>query len=182
MSEFAQLVDDHYAGLFRFALSLAQREADACDLTQQTFLRWAMKGHQLRDRARAKTWLYTTLYREFLGSRRQQARHVHVELADAEADLPPVTPAQLEHIEGRAVMEALQQLDEPFRAPLTLFYLEDHSYSEIAEILDIPIGTVMSRLSRAKAQLRDLLAERPASSKVVPFPKTALERRAASHE
>lgn len=182
MSEFAQIVDDHYPGLFRFALSLAQREADACDLTQQTFLRWAMKGHQLRDRARVKTWLYTTLYREFLGNRRQQTRHVHVEIGDAEGDLPPVTPAQIEHMEGRAVMEALQALDETFRAPLTLFYLEDHSYQEIAEILDIPIGTVMSRLSRAKAQLRDMLAERPGAGKLVPFPKTAVQRRVASHE
>ena len=60
-------------------------------------------------------------------------------------------------LDGHAVMEALQQVDESYRAALALFYLEDLSYLEIAEMLDIPTGTVMSRLSRGKAQLRELL-------------------------
>ena len=60
---FRQLVDQYYAPLFRFALSLARSEADACDLTQQTFYLWARHGHALRDLAKAKTWLFTTLYR-----------------------------------------------------------------------------------------------------------------------
>ena len=68
---FSQLVDLHYPSLYRFALSLARSEADACDLAQQTFYVWAKKGHALREAAKAKSWLFTTLYREFLRGRRR---------------------------------------------------------------------------------------------------------------
>ena len=64
--------------LYRFALSLSRQESDAADLTQQTFLLWASKGHQLRDPSKVKTWLFTSLYREFLGRKRQQDRFVEV--------------------------------------------------------------------------------------------------------
>ena len=69
------------------------------------------------------------------------------------------------------VVEALHEVEEVFRAPLTLFYLEELSYQEIAETLDVPIGTVMSRLSRGKVQLRARLAAKEAGrgSNVVPF-------------
>src|SRR6266849_2440794 len=80
--DFQQLVDRQYAALYRFALSLSRSEADAADLTQQTFFLWASKGDQLRDRSKAKSWLFTTLYREFLGRRRHEIRFPKVELDD----------------------------------------------------------------------------------------------------
>ena len=169
---FTQLVDANYESLFRFALSLARNQADACDLTQQTFYIWATKGQMLRDAAKAKSWLFTTLYREFLRGRRRGGRITALEdLPPSEADPPAPATDALAALDGQTILVALQEIDEVFRAPLTLFYLEELSYQEIAEALEVPIGTVMSRLSRGKAQLRARLAEKPAQSSgnVVPF-------------
>lgn len=179
---FEQLVADHYEALYRFALSLSQREADACDLVQQTFLRWATKGAQLRDTSKVKTWLFTTLHREFLGGRRRAVRFPHHEVDSVEHELPAIEPSAVRVLDGAAAMECLMRVDELYRAPLTLFYLQDHSYQEIADILEVPIGTVMSRLSRGKAQMRALLKENPAAvpPKMVDFPREA--RRAPHHE
>ena len=167
-SDFQQLVDRQYAPLFRFGLTLAKSEAEAADLTQQTFFLWACKGHQLRDRTKAKSWLFTTLYREFLNRRRHEVRFPHIELDDASDDDMSILP-NVNALDGAAVVEALRELDEPFRAVLTLFYLEQFSYQEIADVLEIPIGTVMSRLSRGKAQLRRRLLskEETAARKIV---------------
>ena len=172
---FTRLVDAHYAPLYRFALSLARNQADAGDLVQQTFYIWATKGHALREAAKAKTWLFTTLYREFLRGRRRDGRITSLD------DLPPggseVAAEEVDRVarlDAAMVMTALQEVDEVFRAPLTLFYLEDLSYQEIATTLDVPIGTVMSRLSRGKAQLRGVLARAEhggVAAEVIPFKK-----------
>ncbi|HEY8966978.1 MAG TPA: RNA polymerase sigma factor [Candidatus Methylacidiphilales bacterium] len=154
--DFEEVVALHYGALYRFALSLSRSEHEAGDLTQQTFVRWAEKGETLRDRSKAKSWLFSTLYREFLGGRRRSARFPERELdgAAAAGELPVVAPAVEARVDGAAVLAALRQIDEAFRAPLALFYLHGHSYKEIASILDIPIGTVMSRLARGKEALR----------------------------
>lgn len=158
-AEFEQLVDRYQEPLFRFALSLCRNEPDACDLTQQTFYLWATKGHQLRDASKVKSWLFTTLYRDFISSRRRSARFPHFEVELVEHELPSIAPDQVEAMDGGVVTEALLQVDELYRAAVVLFYLEEHSYREIAEILEIPIGTVMSRLSRGKQQLRQILGD-----------------------
>ncbi|MCF7688555.1 MAG: RNA polymerase sigma factor [Cephaloticoccus sp.] len=169
---FTQLVDTHYAPLYRFALSLARNQADAGDLVQQTFYIWATKGHALREMAKAKSWLFTTLYREFLRVRRRDNRATSLEdLPPGEQDVPAEEIDRTANLDAMTIMESLQTVDEVFRAPLTLFYLEELSYQEIAEMLEIPIGTVMSRLSRGKAQLRAELqkAETRSAAKVIPF-------------
>lgn len=156
--DFEQLVDTHYEGLYRFGLGLTRREADASDLVQQTFYRWATKGHQLREKSKVKSWLYTTLHREFLGARRRYAKFPHYEVDMMEHELPEVSSTVVNEMDGGTIVDTLAQVDELYRAPLTLFYLQDQSYQEIAEALEIPIGTVMSRLSRGKKQLRKLLS------------------------
>lgn len=171
-AHFQQLVDDHYASLYRFGLSLARREADASDLVQQTFYIWARHGHTLREKTRAKTWLFTTLYREFLRVHRRNERLTSLDdLPAGEDTFPAELVDHVRRLDGQQVLEVLQQIDEVFRTPLTLFYLEELSYLEIAEALDVPIGTVMSRLSRGKAQLRTALRQTPgAAAQVEPFP------------
>ncbi len=163
--DFENLVTRHYGPLYQFAFSLTRDEAEACDLTQQTFCIWAAKGHQLRDVTKVKTWLFTTLHREFLGSRRRQTRFPHIELEYAAAELPVVSPATINQLDSEQLLQALGQLDEIYRAAVMLFYLEDHSYNEIAEILGIPLGTVKSRLTRGLEKLHHLLTNIPTPPK-----------------
>jgi len=162
--DFETLVEEHYRRLYQFAYNLAHDEATAYDLTQQTFLKWARKGHQLRDPSKVKTWLFTTLHREFLQARRKDARFPHHELDEVARELPVVPPAMADQLDGATVVASLAQISEVFRAPLVLFYLDDHSYKEIAEILGVPVGTVQSRIARGKSQLYKLLTDnaRPA--------------------
>jgi len=152
--DFEQIVSQHYESLYRFAFSLTRTEADACDLTQQTFYIWATKGHQLRDRSKVKSWLFTILHREFLHIRKRAVRFPHFELNDGIEDLPTISPEMVNTLDAARVIEFLGQVQEPYQAALSLFYMEDYSYKEIADILEVPIGTVRSRISRGMAQLQ----------------------------
>jgi RNA polymerase sigma-70 factor (ECF subfamily) len=155
--DFARIVAQHYESLYRFAFSLTRDETESCDLTQQTFCIWATKGHQLRDLSKVKTWLFTTLHREFLGSRRRQTRFLHIELDETAPELPVILPEAINPLDTQQVLAALAQVDAIFQAPVALFYLQDYSYKEIAEILEVPIGTVKSRLARGIGQLQRLM-------------------------
>jgi RNA polymerase sigma-70 factor (ECF subfamily) len=156
------VVAGYYEPLYRFAISLTRTEADACDLAQQTFYMWATKGHQLRDPSKVKSWLFTTLYRIFLESRRTLTRFPHSELTETDPDLPVILPEAARQLDARQALDALTRVDEVYRAPVSLFYMEDYSYQEIADILGVPIGTVKSRMARGLAQLKVIFAgERP---------------------
>jgi RNA polymerase sigma factor (sigma-70 family) len=156
--DFEKLVEDHYASLYRFAYSLSGKEADAWDLTQQTFSRWAEKGDSLRDKSKAKSWLFTTLYREFLRWKRQSKKVFSMEDVAPASEGPAVPADVVDRADAASLMEILSDIDDTYRTPLSLFYLEDMTYREIAEVLEIPAGTVMSRLSRGKDQLRQRLS------------------------
>ena len=171
-SEFANLVREWYDPLYRFAYSLCGSRDDALDLTQNAFLKWARKGHLLKKRHRVKSWLFTVLYREFLDQARRRKKFPNLELK--EEILPYDETSQVRNrFDSRAAVAALARLDEDFRAPLALFYFEHHSYAEIAEVLDIPIGTVMSRIRRGKDRLRRHLqgSRETGWGEVVPFPR-----------
>jgi len=172
-ADYEQAVATYCEALYAFAYSLTGNEDDACELTQETYCRLLTKGSQLRDPSKVKSWLFTTLYRVFLGWEQRRVRLPHLEITSVEAELPALTPAHVDVLENDALREALLELEEHYRVPLLLFYLEDHSYEEIAALLDVPIGTVMSRLSRAKGLLRQRLVARAVGverlNKVVPL-------------
>jgi RNA polymerase sigma factor (sigma-70 family) len=107
-----------------------------------------------------KTWLFTTLYREFLKTQRRQQRFPHVALSEVDVELPAVPAHVVEQLDWRTLVQYFAQIEAAYRAPLVLFYLEDHSYAEIAEMLAVPVGTVMSRLSCGRQKLHALLARR----------------------
>lgn len=164
--DFRQLVETYYAPLYRFAMSLTRTEADAGDLVQDTFTVWAMRGHQLQDASKVKSWLFTTLHRRFLESQRRLTRFPHFEINAAEGELPNVDPELVNRLDAQSLVAILSQVDALFRAPVALFYLEEYSYNEIAEILDIPLGTVKSRIARGLGELKALFLDSPSRKEV----------------
>src|SRR5215472_755514 len=159
--DFENLVKLYYRDLYRFGLSLTASEADAADLTQETFYIWANKGHQLKNPVKVKAWLFTTLHRQFLQTRRHQMRFQNEPIDEASADFTHVPAQCVDRIDAQTLLNFLGQLDENHRAPLALYYLEDLSYNEIAETLAVPLGTVQSRIARAKIKLLQLLNHPP---------------------
>jgi RNA polymerase sigma-70 factor (ECF subfamily) len=167
------IVSEHYAALYRFGLALARNEAEAADLTQETFLILAKHQEQVRDPERIKPWLFTTLRREFLRKLRAHHAHPEVEFQPEQHEIPAREPSAFRSIDGKTALAALEMIEESYRSALELFYLGDLSYKEISATLGIPIGTVMSRLSRGKEQLRHALATNLEGDhqKIIPLPK-----------
>jgi len=150
-----RLVEQHYALLYRYAYRLSGSSADAEDLTQQTFLSAQAHLDQLREESQAKNWLCTILRHCYLKSvRKKRARPtLPCENLDELAVDTPDNPV----FDSEKLQMTLDLLPEEFRIPLVLFYFDEFSYKEIAEQLGLPLGTVMSRLSRAKAFLKKQL-------------------------
>jgi RNA polymerase sigma-70 factor (ECF subfamily) len=151
-----RLVDEHYVALYRYGYRLSGSAADAEDLTQETFCKAQLNLSQLRDPARAKAWLFSILRNAYLHRVRSNGQQ-HVVSLDDVGDVPEPLPDPVPEIDPEALQRALNDLPEGFRTPLLLFYFEDFSYRDIAEQMDLPLGTVMSRLARAKAWLRSRL-------------------------
>jgi RNA polymerase sigma-70 factor (ECF subfamily) len=158
--DFESLVEDHYENLYRFAMSLTRSESDASDLVQETFLAWATKGHQLENPSKVKSWLFTTLHRRFLMTKQRSSRFPQLELTSAQEELPNIQPQSVYQADIQELLRHLASMESPYRAAVALFYLEDCSYHEIATILEIPMGTVKSRIARGLAKLRQLV-DRP---------------------
>jgi len=154
--DIAQLVAEHHQAVYRYAYRLAGAAADAEDLTQQVFLTAQGKLGQLRKTDSVRSWLFTILRHRFLKAARRKrpiaAGSIQLNVENIPAEVP-----EAEAIDREALQRAIDQLPALYRAVVTMFYYEDCSYREIAEKLEVPIGTVMSRLARAKGHLRSAL-------------------------
>ncbi|MGL6076824.1 MAG: RNA polymerase sigma factor [Fimbriiglobus sp.] len=150
------LVEAHYDSLFRYAYRLSGSSADAEDLTQETFGKAITRVDQLRDATKARGWLFRILRNGYLRRLRDDKRHKTVSL-ESVGDVPESPIDEASEVDPTKLQDVLNELEESFRTPLILFYFEEFSYREIAEQMDLPIGTVMSRLARAKAFLRSRL-------------------------
>ena len=152
------LVAAHHAAMYRYAYRLSGCAAEAEDLTQQAFLIAQRKLHQLRETERAGAWLFAVLRSCFLKSLRRQRPTTAAALNLEVEQFAGPTPA-VDEFDRERLAAALADLPDEFRLVVLMFYFEELSYQEIAEQLEIPIGTVMSRLSRAKGHLRKRLGD-----------------------
>lgn len=153
----ADLVDQHYVLLYRYAYRLSGSSADAEDLTQQAFLIAQTKWDQLRDETRAKSWLFTIIRNAYLKQLRAEACLPAQSLDDV---AEPAENIDADDIDHEQLQNVLNDLPEEYRSPIILFYFEEFSYREIADHMGVPLGTVMSRLARGKAYLRTHLTAR----------------------
>jgi RNA polymerase sigma-70 factor, ECF subfamily len=154
--DIAQLVAANYQAVYRYAYRLCGSVADAEDLTQKVFLSAQGNLGQLRNIDSSRSWLFTILRNCFLRDRQRQRPVIEANLPFNLDHLSFDTPKQKE-IEPEQLQAALDEIPELSRVILAMFYFEERSYREIAQELDLPIGTVMSRLARAKARLRTKL-------------------------
>ena len=141
----------HVAGLRRYALALTGSRFEAEDLVQDTLTRAIAAAPSFRKGGNLRAWLFTIMHNAFISGVRAR-RAADRELS--EVPEPSQAPTQLDRLEVRDVLAALARLPEAQRAALVLIALEDFSYSEAARVLDIPLGTLMSRLARGREALR----------------------------
>ena len=169
--EFAQAALSHIDSLYGTALRLTRRPADAEDLVQDTYLKAFRSSHQFEPGTNLKAWLFTILHNTFRNARRHDGRSpvdVDSEAVDRAAGGGPAGESP-EQILTRATLDAdlqaaLDALPDAFRQAVWLRDVEELTYAEMAQVLDVPIGTVMSRISRGRRGLfRELQARRAAS-------------------
>jgi RNA polymerase sigma-70 factor (ECF subfamily) len=169
--EFQRLLAALVPRMRRFGLALTGSRADADDLVQMACERALQRGGQLRDQARLDAWLYGIMRNLWIDETRSRRVRRHDDL-DAALDIAGADGGAAEgHVMLATVRHCLQSLTAEHRAVLILVCVDGLSYREAAEVLAIPIGTVMSRLSRARQDLHALLASGrgPAGDNVLPL-------------
>lgn len=182
----------HLGSVRRFALALTGDEADADDLVQETFLRAYRGWHTYRRGTDCRRWLFTICRNTF---RRLRSRK-YVTMESAEEDLDAL-PAAASHAEaqreglgdlfdrievGPAIEEAVRALPEPHQSIVVLVDVEGLSYEEASEVLDVPIGTVRSRLFRARRRVQDALVKHARDMGLAAEAQTASDSRSAFQE
>ena len=173
----------HADALYNLARYLTGRDADAEDLVQETFAKAYASFHQFQPGTNLKAWLFRILTNTFFNLRRSRKRHnpietdvsPEVELAMSESNMDqgiyrPIDAQLLDNVVSKHVTEALDTLPPEFRTVLLLADLHDFSYKEIADVVECPVGTVMSRLYRARKAMQKQLLDHAVREGIVERP------------
>lgn len=177
--EFEKLALIHLDSLYRFAMSFTHHKADADDLVQKTVLKAYRAFDHFERGTNMRAWLFKILRNAFISDYRKSKRHAEQSLDDEESEfsfyaaaskemwkasetLPEdalADPAKLEYVFGDEIKEAFDSLPDEFREVVFMCDVQGFSYQEIAKVLDVPVGTVRSRLARARGRLQKILWE-----------------------
>lgn len=164
--KFKELTYPHLEFLYNVALKYSGRPYDAEDLVQETMYTAYKKFSQLREESKCRSWLFMILRSHFLKEKRQEVKRPILD--DGEGYLKNVSSGKAnglidryeKKMDKKEVQHVLNMIPEKFKSPLILYYMEELTYQEISEYLDIPIGTVMSRLARGKKHMKNELMRR----------------------
>ena len=169
--EFKACTYPHMKLLYNVALKYCGNVFDAEDIVQESYMMAFHKFHQLRDKSRSKPWLLKILRNNFLKSYHKNKSQKRLKEPDyiefLKSSMKKESAEQiLEKVSDRQLVEkAMAQLPEKYQAVLWLYYMDDMLYKEIAAALEIPIGTVMSRLTRAREGLKNILVRQSINQK-----------------
>jgi RNA polymerase sigma-70 factor (ECF subfamily) len=159
MDRFDEYLIPHIGVLYKMAFHLAGNRDDAEDMVQDVYIKARESFHTLKDHRKCKSWLCSILYRHFIDDYRRRRRFSELEAWEVDIESVPDSASKEdaewpEHFSTNDISKALDLLDPRFRLPLVAHFLSGQSYQEIADSLDIPVGTVMSRIHRAKTAMR----------------------------
>lgn len=161
---FTQLVRRHEDAVFNMSFRMLSHREDARDLAQEVFLTVHGRLPEFRGESQFRTWLFRVVVNRCRDElrRRKTVKHTRPATLDPESPTPSRDPSPEAHARGREleqiVESCMEQLPEELREMLVLRDVQDLAYDEIAQVADVPVGTVRSRLSRARTQLAGLLA------------------------
>lgn len=158
MNDMLRIIEPMIPSLRRYARALVRNHATADDLVQDCLERAVSRWHQRRSEGDARPWMFTILHNLAINQFRQGVnRGSHVTIDEADEKALGVEPVQEQGLLYRDVLEKLAELPEEQRSVLLLVAVEGLSYADAAKVLDIPVGTVMSRLSRARERLQQAM-------------------------